>query len=196
MNDLVRRHARASHRRQRLTPTSGRRKRRNSVKACHTSWRLRYSKLTSRLTWLEGGARRRRKMRSRRVRYRPLYRKTKKEAKAAIEWVVDTMEDIRESDWTLVLGCRVVTRLVDLLVVSAMNTYLIVSALLINKPIFPLAPAIASTDSQNAIDRFLPSCGNRKNRPLMSSICVPQIHKGSTVGSIVVPDCQLEEDRA
>lgn len=135
-------------------------------------------------------------MRSRRVRYRPLYRKTKKEPNAAREWVVETMEDRRESEWTVVLGYRVVTRSADLLLVSAMDTYLIVSALLINKPILPFAPAITSTNSQNAIYRFLPSGGSRKNRPLVSCICIPQVHKSSTVGSIVVPDRQLEEDRA
>ena len=101
---FVLRQARDSHLFHRLMPTSGRRKRRNSVKACQTSWRLRYSKLTSLLTRVLGGVSLRRRIRSRRVLYRPLTRKTRNDAKATIEWVVEAMEDIRESSRTFALG--------------------------------------------------------------------------------------------
>ena len=101
---FVLRQARESHLLHRLMPTRGRRKRRNSVKACQTSWRLRYSKLTSRLTWLLGGARRIRRIRSSKVLYRPLTKKTRNEAKAAIEWLVATIDDTRESNRKFALG--------------------------------------------------------------------------------------------
>src|SRR2546423_688973 len=89
--------ARLSQRRQRLMPTRGRRKRRNSVNACQTSWRLRYSNDTSRLTWLVGEVRRSLRSRSVRVRYRPLTRNTRNDAKAAMECVVEAQDVRRES---------------------------------------------------------------------------------------------------
>lgn len=53
------------------------------MKACQTSCRFRYSKDTSRLTCVDGGDKRMRRIRSVRVRYRPLTRKTRKERKEA-----------------------------------------------------------------------------------------------------------------
>ena len=79
----MRRKERDRIRRQREMPTSGRRNSRNSVNACHTSWRFKYSKLTSRLIELLAGVRRRRSSRSVSVRYRPLIKKTRKEASDA-----------------------------------------------------------------------------------------------------------------
>ena len=95
-------HARTSQRRQRRMPTKGSTKRRNSVKACQTSCRLRYSKETSLRIWLAPDISRRRKSRSTRVRYRPCMRKTRKEASAAVECAVDAMSVSFESN--LVLG--------------------------------------------------------------------------------------------
>ena len=83
--DFARLQTRESKRLQREMPTSGSTKRRNSVNACHTSWRLRYSNDTSLLTWLVGGASRSRRIRSSKVRYLPFTRNTRKEAKAAVE---------------------------------------------------------------------------------------------------------------
>src|SRR5580692_5660099 len=83
MIDFVFLQARDSHLRHLLIPTSGRTKSRNSVNACHTSCRFRYSKDTSRLTWLVGGASRNLNILSSKVRYRPFTRNTKKDTSAA-----------------------------------------------------------------------------------------------------------------
>ena len=101
---LVLRQARASHRLQRLMPTSGSTNSRNSVKACHTSCRLRYSNDTSRLTWLVGGARRMRSTRSRSVRYLPCSRNARNDAKAAAACAVDSADVHRDSRRTVGLG--------------------------------------------------------------------------------------------
>ena len=68
------------------------------MKACHTNCRFRYSNDTSRLTWLVGGVRRSRRRRSSKVRYLPLTRKTRKEVKAAMEWIVAAVLVARESN--------------------------------------------------------------------------------------------------
>ncbi len=101
---FVLRHVRASHRLHRFMPTNGSTKRRNSVKACHTSCRLRYSNETSRLTWLVGGARRMRSTRSSSVRYLPCKRNTRNEANAADACIVDSVEVSHDSRFTLGLG--------------------------------------------------------------------------------------------
>ncbi|KAI6945467.1 hypothetical protein KC341_g49 [Hortaea werneckii] len=51
----------AIHRRHLLMPTSGNRNKRNSVKACQTSCRFRYSNDTSLFVWFELGTSRSRK---------------------------------------------------------------------------------------------------------------------------------------
>lgn len=58
------------------------------MKACQTSWRLRYSKETSRRTWRVGVTSFIRSKRSRSVRYRPLERKVSRETKDAMLCIV------------------------------------------------------------------------------------------------------------
>lgn len=99
--DLVFRHALDNHLRHLLIPTRGSKKSRNSVNACHTSCRFRYSNETSRLAWADGGVKRIRRIRSIRVRYRPFTKNTRKERKAATECVVETRSVMRPRNWTL-----------------------------------------------------------------------------------------------
>src|SRR5512140_3821646 len=101
---LVFLHHRVSHRRHRLMPTSGSTNSKNSVNACQTSCRFRYSNDTSRLTWLVGGASRIRSTRSSSVRYRPWSRKTTNEASAAPACMVDAADVHRDNRCTPGLG--------------------------------------------------------------------------------------------
>ena len=115
----------------------------------------------------------------------------RKEAKAAIEWVVEANDESREKRRKLLSGLK---GLVKSLIYISYPVYLFIISFLISKPGLPLFPTVTSTNSEYTIERFLPFGRHCRNWSSMPSIRIPQVLKCGTVGGIMVPDCQLEED--
>lgn len=112
------------------------------------------------------------------------------EVKAAIEYVVEVMEDIRERIRTLGLGCLISAHTFP----CTSRKYRFVASFLLSQPIFPPRPSITPTDSKQTIEGLLPLGWRGRHKTSLPGVSVAKILQRSPIRRIVIPNGQFEQD--
>lgn len=112
------------------------------------------------------------------------------EVKAAIEYVVEAMEDIRERFRTLGLGCLISAHAFT----YTSRRYRFVAPFLLRQPIFPSRPSITSTHSKQPIEGLLPLGWRGRHKTFLPGVSVAKVLQRSPIRRVVIPDGQFEQD--
>ena len=114
------------------------------------------------------------------------------EVKAATEYVVEAMEDIRERIRTLELGCLISAHAFT----KTSCEYRFVASFLLCQPIFPPRPPITPTNSKQPIDGLLPLGRRGRHKTFLPGVSVAKVLQRSPIRRVVIPNGQFEQDSA